>query len=214
MEPNYCKAARKAVETMAKFGASIPVRILPILKKLPNVFVIALDIPSIPGHECWDAFACVRERKGTLQYIVVYNQTLPPAKLNLALAREMAHVVLRHSADTPEEVWSEEAQCYGYHCAGFRPPMPKHKKRINFRPKRDSLLWELKGIQSFDSLEHMKAYVADEQTQFAMAIRNQNRRYSPEDVELHGLREFEHCTGWKNCYDIVLEGKTVGYCGE
>lgn len=212
MEPNYLRAARKAAETMSKFGTSFPVQILQILKRLPNVSVIALDIPSIPGHESWDAFSCVREKAGQLQYIVVYNKTLPPVKLNLALARELAHVILKHDAGSTEEIWSEEALCFAYHCICYHP-FSRHKKTIKFRPKMSSTLWEMKSIQSFDSLDHMKAYIADEQTRFSAAL-NGAQQYSQDDVELRGLREVEQCTGWKNCYDIVLAGKTVGYCGE
>jgi len=211
MEPNYLRAARKAAETMSKFGTSFPVQILPILKRLPNVSVIALDIPSIPGHESWDAFSCVREKDGIRQYIIVYNQSLPKSKMNFALARELAHVILRHGVETPEEVWSDEADCFAYHCICYNPF--RRRKKIHFRPKLGSTMWEMKSIQSFESLDILKAYIADEQTRFSAAL-NGAQQYSQDDVELHGLREVEQCTGWKNCYDIVLAGKTVGYCGE
>ena len=174
MVPNYHRAARKAAETMSKFGACAPDHILQILKQLPGVSVIALDIQSIPGHECWDAFSCVREKDGVRQYIVIYNQTLPRVKLNLALAREMAHIVLKHDTTVPEEIWSEEANCFAYHCICYQPV----KRSINFRPKLSSLLWELKSIQSFESLDHLKAYVADEQTRYARAFRS---GYHPAD---------------------------------
>ena len=212
MEPNYRRAARKAAETMARFGASVPVRILPILHQLPDVSVIALDVPSIPGHESWDAFSCVREKCGVLQHIVIYNKSLTPSRLNLALARELAHIILKHGPDVPEEIWSAEADCFAYHCVCYQP-FTRRKKTIQFCPKLDNTLWEMKSIQSFESLDHMIAHIADEQTRYARAIRGSGQ-YTPDDVELRNPRETDLRTGWKNCYDIVLAGKTVGYCGE
>lgn len=201
MIPNYRRAATKANETL-KSGTDP----LEILNGLPNVRVIPLDISPISGDNC-DAFTCVRRKNGSLQYIVVYNSGLPSFLVKKALARELAHIILSHDGNSPEEIWSEEANCFAYHFI-----CPK-LKRINYKPQRASMLWELKDIKVFDSIEKMKQHIAEEETKFDRFI-GKNANHKPADVELREKSKFDSIMGWKNCCDVVVNGKTVGYCGE
>ena len=220
MTPDYKKAAAKAVETAARFNSDA----LSILKSLNNVHLIAYSINRISeaGFYCseemfngqnQDAFTLANKKDGKLQYIIIYNQTVSPVKLRYALSRELGHVMLEHDGSSAEEIWSEEANCFSYHFLCPLPLMENKPKSINFKPKCSSILWGMKNIRTFDSIDHMKLYVADQKNRINRFVGSKNQ-YEPDDVELTKAAEYDRLTGWKNCFDVVLDGQTLGYCGE
>lgn len=203
MIPKLENAASKAVEVL-DLGRDP----LTVLRKLSNVFLLPIDFTQ-DGQANQDAFTLVNKTESGLQYIVIYNLSTPPFRLRTALAKQLGHVVLEHDGNAPEEVWTEEANCFAYHfiCQTGKA------KRINFRPLRFCLSWEMKGMIEFDSVEDLKSFVADEQNKFYKFI-GKHSNFSSDDVELVKPLDYDRRTGWKNCYDIVLDGKTVGHCGE
>ena len=230
MIPDYETAARKAVDTVIRYkvnpGYTDP---LYILKKLPNVRLISYDIsdnrisiskcidPAMIGDN-QDAMTLTGKKNGETQYIVIYNQNLQPTQFRFALARELGHIILKHDGSMPEHVRMEEANCFAHH---FLCPLPltypvevRKAKPINYRPLRESLLWEMKEIRTFDSLDAMKAFVVDEYNKLCRYSGTTSKIFSTFDVELSGYKEQERITGWKNFYNIVLNGRTIGFCGE
>ena len=213
MKPNYETAVMKAQETLLRFGIdTFPVNPLQILLSLPNVRAYCLDI-SPPGNDSWDAMSCVRNKDGCLQYLVMYNRHLPSFMVNNALARELAHVVLEHDGNSPEEIWTEEAVCFAYHFLYPLSLIQKKNRQVYYRPIRDNFHWEMKEITSFRNLEALKEHIVSEQNLFNKFV-GRPVQYSASDVELINQNDTDCLTGWRNCYDVVLDGRTVGYCGE
>ena len=117
MTPDYEKAATKAVETLIKHNiTSSPISPLPILKNTPNVLVVNFSdigfflgkerrhMISMFGDHNQDAVTFVDIVNDKKHYIVTYNQQLPYALIQRALARELAHIVLGHDGSLPEEI--------------------------------------------------------------------------------------------------------------
>lgn len=204
MTPNYKNAAIKAMETYSKYGSDP----LSILNQFPNVRVFPFSID--PSFDSCDAFTCVRESDDSFQYIIMYNNALPSYIIKRALARELGHIVLKHDGNSPENIWMEEANCFAYH---YICPVT-HFKKIKYRPRLANLSWEMKEVCVFDSIDNMKLYVVEEGNKFNRFIRSNKSNYQINDVELLEKAGFDNITGWKNCYDVVLDGRTVGYCGE
>lgn len=204
MKPNYKKASDSAIDAFIKYGTDP----LNILNQFPNVRVFPFGLEQAVGENC-EAFTLVREKDSSLQYIVLYNSSLPQFVLNRALARELAHVILQHDGSSDEEVWSEESNCFAYQFM----TLCQEKKAINYRPVRSSLLWEMKSIQVFDSIETLKLFIADECNKFNKYI-GKVSAYEAEDVELLCNLDYDKLTGWKNCHDVVVGGNKVGFCGE
>lgn len=212
MKPDYEKSAAKAAETLNIFGIeSLPVDPLAVLNTFTNVRVFQFGIS--PTGETLDALSCVRKKGDFLQYIVLYNERLAPYLINKALARELAHVVLEHDGTEPEKIWKEESNCFAYHFLYPYSIICKKNKKVHYKPIRSSLLWELKEISTFDSIESLKMHIAEERNKFYRFI-GKETKYSPEDIELSERMEYNRITGWRNCRDIILDGITVGYCGE
>mgnify|MGYP007122071943 CR=1 FL=1 len=116
MVPNYKQSAAAAVDAVARFGpVSSPDALLKVFAGLPGVHTFSLDISPLPGHDDWDALTCVRRKDGVLQYIVMYNTSLPSFLLLRSLARELGHIILQHDGSCPENIWMEEANCFAYH---------------------------------------------------------------------------------------------------
>ena len=82
---------------------------------------------------------------------------------------------------------------------------------IKYMPNLDSLLWSMKSQQYFDSIDDLKAFIADQRTRFCRFI-GKDKAYAPEDVELHSAMDCFF--GWKNYHSVVLDGITIGFCGE
>lgn len=128
MTPDYIKAARKAKETLLRYGIdSFPVNPLPIIKQQPGVLCLSfLELSSaigvsretlitVCGEDNQDAVTTMHNEDGKLRYLVAYNQKLPQYQINSALARELGHIVLGHDGTRSEEVRNEEALCFAYH---------------------------------------------------------------------------------------------------
>ena len=128
MTPDYERAAIKATETLIKFGInSAPVDPLPILKKTPGVFVMTFsemsDITKLDRKQLLDLYGCDNQDAVTTAYVVgdkihysvTYNRMLPSRIVDMALARELGHIVLGHDGTRPEEVRQEEAKCFAHH---------------------------------------------------------------------------------------------------
>jgi Zn-dependent peptidase ImmA (M78 family) len=224
MEPNLKKAATKAIDTLIHFEAD-PADINPfiIYNQLPNVVLVSCDEDQNVSYLCEflssdknrDAVTLVNKEDGTLRYIVVYDPNLPPYKLRFALARELGHVILEHDGSNHEDIWTEEANCFAYH---FLCPTPlfyqiSEPHKINYRPQRNSLSGSMKDSRIFDSIEHMKLFIVEEQNRINRYI-GLKGILDTEDVKLHRKEDYESLTGWKNFREVVLNGKTVGFCGE
>lgn len=224
MEPDLKRAATKAIDTLIYYGAD-PSNIDPfiIYSKLPNVVLVSCDDNQNVSYLCeflvsdrnHDAVTLVNKKNGILKYIVVYDPNLPPYKLRFALARELGHVILEHDKTDPEGVWIEEAVCFAYH---FLCPTPlfyqmTEPHKINYRPQRNNLSLEMKDHRIFDSIDHMKLYIIEEQNRINRYI-GLKGVLDTEDVKLHHKEDYDKITGWKNFREVVLNGKIVGFCGE
>ena len=134
MKPDYELAARKATETLIRYGiASAPVSPLPILKKIPGVLVMTFedmskkarlgrqDVLDMFGCDNQDAVTTVFVNDGGLRYVVTYNRMLSSMIVDRALARELGHIILGHDGSKPEDVRNEEARCFAKHLLIPRP---------------------------------------------------------------------------------------------
>lgn len=134
MTPDFQTATIKAYETIIKYGiSSAPVDPLPILRRIPGVFVVSFTemsycigikretLLSAIGDQCQDAVTSVRRDGDDLSYIVAYNQRIPYYMLQRAFARELGHIILRHDGTRPEEVRTAEAVCFAMHLLCPRP---------------------------------------------------------------------------------------------
>lgn len=134
MTPDYERAAIKATETLIKYGISTaPVDPLPVLKQIPGVFVMTFAEASDKAHmdrqDLLDLYGCDNLDAVTNVYIfgekkhytVTYNRLLPSRIIDMALARELGHIVLEHDGSRPEEVRQEEARCFAHHFMAPRP---------------------------------------------------------------------------------------------
>jgi len=212
MEPNYERASSLALDVATRFGfVSSSGDLLRILHELPGVFVVSMDMNPAPGKESWDAFTCVREKAGALQYIIMYNSSLLPFTLRHVLARELGHVVLEHDGLAPEDIWMQESDCFAYHLLAFRPP---RTVTIYFRPDRKSVSASFKEMMIFDSLDTLKQAIADDCTRRSHFIGRGSVVYHPADVEIRVLNEKDIYAGWKNFCSVTVAGRPVGFCGE
>ena len=84
---------------------------------------------------------------------------------------------------------------------------------IKYMPKLDSQLWAFKCIEYFDTPEDLKAAIADNRTRFYRAIGKPYKEYKPNEVHLISQGK-DLILGWRNYCSVVLDGKTVGFCGE
>ena len=132
--PDIDRAASKAAETLIEYDiTAAPVAPLPILKKIPNVFVVSYtemaeqtglgrdDMLTMFGETNQDACTFVQDIGGDLHYFVAYNQRLPFYILQRGLARELGNIVLGHDGSLPEDVRLEEATFFARHLLCPRP---------------------------------------------------------------------------------------------
>lgn len=227
MNPDLNRAAKEGEFTLYKFKVDLEdIDPLPILEALPNVLMISYDSSyepmSIPNpmfaSDNLDSFTLVNKKDGKLQYIIVYNQSLSRERLRLALARELGHVILQHDGTNPEFVWNEEASCFAHHflcplCALEEKRRKEQGKTICFRPKRERYSLELKEMQRFPDLDSMREHVAYEQTRWKRFVGDMECFYHPDDIEVITADEIDSIIGWKNNCNVVVDGRTVGYCG-
>ena len=134
MTPDYERAAIKATETLIRYRiSSAPVDPLPILKQMPGVFVMTFaeasdrahmdrqDLMNMYGCDNLDAVTNVYLSEDRKHYVVTYNRLLPSRIIDMALARELGHIVLGHDGSRPEDVRQEEARCFAHHLMCPRP---------------------------------------------------------------------------------------------
>jgi Predicted Zn peptidase len=134
MTPDFQIAATKAYETILTHGInSAPVDALPIIRSIPNAFVVTFTemaygigirrdtLLTTFGDQCQDAVTSVRRCGNELYYIVAYNQRMPYYMLQRAFARELGHIVLGHDGSRPEDVRHAEAQLFAMHLLCPRP---------------------------------------------------------------------------------------------
>lgn len=134
MTPDYEFAAEMALDTLYKYGIdSAPVAPLPILKQIPGVLVVTYEsmsqavdqdrrcVMDLFGEKNQDAFTSFSMDHGKPRYLVTYNQRLPIALIQRALARELGHIILGHDGSRPEDVRNEEAKCFANHLLVPRP---------------------------------------------------------------------------------------------
>ena len=187
------RAAAKAAE----YAGADP---LAVLERLGNVLLISHDAPWMSGTN-QDAITLVNKTDKGLQYIVIYNRSADPFLLRFALARELGNVVLEHDGSEGEDVWAMESECFAYHFLCHR--------KINFRPVRICLSWEMKDSMAFGSIKEMREYIADQRTKYNRFI-GRSTSCKPEDIVLVSNSD----RSWRNGYNVILEGETIGYCGE
>lgn len=211
MTPNIDRAAEKAIETILRFDLDTrcpdP---MAVLKLLPNVYLVSHDLPTQTIEANQDAVTLVNSTSDGLQFIVIYNAKIDPFKLRFALARELAHVILEHDGSSPADVWSAESACFAYH---FLCPLSVRKPSINYRPIRFCISWEMKDMMTFGSVADMKKHIADERNRINRFI-GKDDTCGADDIQLINRVDHDRTTGWKNCFDVVVDGKTIGYCGE
>ena len=84
---------------------------------------------------------------------------------------------------------------------------------IRYIPNLASPLWSRKSIEYFDSIDDLKAFIFDQRTLFCHFIGRTDRSFHPHDVQLAKVAPdpFMH---WKNYRKVIIDGITVGYCGE
>lgn len=134
MTPDFQTATIKAYETILNHGiTSAPIDALPILRSLPNAFVVTFTemaygigirrdtLLTTFGDQCQDAVTSVRRSGDQLYYIVAYNQRMPYYMLQRAFARELGHIVIGHDGSRPEDVRYAEAQLFAMHLLCPRP---------------------------------------------------------------------------------------------
>ena len=84
---------------------------------------------------------------------------------------------------------------------------------IRYIPNLDSPLWSRKSIEYFDSIDDMKSFISDQRTRFCHAIGRKDRFFHPHDVQLAKVPP-DPFMRWNNYHGVIIDGITVGYCGE
>ena len=132
MKPDYERAASMALMTLLDSEIrKTPVSPIPLLKRSAGVIVMSfaevsnfaeMDRDSIVGdykaHQDAATFYVNREK---VRYLVFYNQQLPMAHVQRALARELGHIVLGHDGTRPAAVRDAEAVFFAHHLLCPRP---------------------------------------------------------------------------------------------
>ena len=83
---------------------------------------------------------------------------------------------------------------------------------LRYRKIHDSILWEMKTQWLFETVEELKAFVADQKTRDARFIGEMSKKFSIHDVELRN--SVDRIGGWQNFRIVLIGGEIVGYCGE
>ena len=84
---------------------------------------------------------------------------------------------------------------------------------IRFMPNFESKRWSMKSQQTFENIDIMKCFVADQANLFFRFIGKQDRCFCSIDVQLNHI-DRDPLLGWKNYCSVVLDGRIVGFCGE
>ena len=84
---------------------------------------------------------------------------------------------------------------------------------IKYVPKMDSSLWSRKCQETFDTVEDMESFVADQREKFCRFV-GRPVRFTQTDVILKHLCDSNPVLCLMNCRTVILDGTVVGYCGE
>ena len=132
MKPDYERAAAMALATLIESKIrKTPISPLPMIKRRDGVIVMSFAEVSgmaeierenvIPRMgESRDAVTLFTAHK-KVKYLVAYNQQLPMAHVQRALARELGHIVLGHDGSRPVDVREAEAVFFAHHLLCPRP---------------------------------------------------------------------------------------------
>jgi hypothetical protein len=82
---------------------------------------------------------------------------------------------------------------------------------IKYRPNLDSILWSRKCQEYYETIDDLKAAIADHHTKFCRFI-GRNESFIPDDVKLRSGTDL--LWGWKNYCSVIIEGTIIGFCGE
>ena len=85
---------------------------------------------------------------------------------------------------------------------------------IKYIPNLDTLLWSFKSIEYFDTLEDLKFFIADQRTRFCRFIGRLDKSFRSADVTLSDPLSHNPVVCWKNYRSVIVDGITVGHCGE
>ena len=129
-QPDIETPAKKAIETLIKHRVSAaPVLPLAILQQRPDVICVSFtefadnsgmdSLVAMFGAQNQDAVTYARRDSGV--YVVAYNQRLPFYMLQIALARELGHIVLGHNETQPQTKQTAEALVFARHLLCPRP---------------------------------------------------------------------------------------------
>ena len=127
-QPDVDLAATKAAELIIKYNiSSAPIDVLHILSSIPGVLVLTFtewadasgldrnSLVTVFGSASQDAITFVVDANVRFRYIVAYNQRLPNYMLQMALARELGHIILNHDGSICEDVKTTEALYFARH---------------------------------------------------------------------------------------------------
>ena len=132
MKPDYERAATMALVTLLDSEIhKTPISPLPLLKRRPGVIVMTfaevsnfaeMDRDCIIGDYGANQDAVTfYVNRDKVRYLVFYNQQLPMAHVQRALARELGHIVLGHDGTRPAPVRDAEAVFFAHHLLCPRP---------------------------------------------------------------------------------------------
>ena len=132
MKPDYERAAKMALVTLLENEIwKTPISPLPMLKRIKGVMVMSFsEVSSLAEidrenivcdyHAHQDAVTFYVDKEKA-RYLVFYNQQLPMAHVQRALARELGHIVLGHDGSRPADVRDAEAVFFAHHLLCPRP---------------------------------------------------------------------------------------------
>lgn len=131
--PRLNEAAMAAAKVLIDYHvAAAPVNPIQILKSMPDVFVVTFtemadgqriaqdSSPSLFGSNSQDAVSYSLGGNGSLR-VVAYNQRMPYYIVQMAVARELGHIVLGHDSARHDEADVTEALYFARHLLCPRP---------------------------------------------------------------------------------------------
>lgn len=84
---------------------------------------------------------------------------------------------------------------------------------VTYMPALDSILWSLKSIEYFETVEDLKTFIAEQRTRLHSFL-GRSEAFRPDDVLLHRSHELDYLQIWTHHHKVTVGGVTVGYCGE
>lgn len=82
---------------------------------------------------------------------------------------------------------------------------------IRYMPNLESYLWSKKSLEYFDTIDDLKEFVVDHRNKVCRYV-GRKVLYRTSDVKLISDRDV--LMGWTNYHNVVLDGRTEGFCGE